>query len=257
VADRPLALVRGVPRSFTDAVTRMPVIPPLSADLASEQHASYVSALEEGGYSVVHVDSDESHPDCLFVEDAAVVIGDHALVTRSGHESRRGEGDAVVPVLDRHVGLHRVVSPATIDGGDVLVVGDRVFVGIGRRTNREGAAAVAAIAEPQGMVVTPVLVGSVLHLKSGLSAVDDRTVLWHPAACDRAALAGLRVVEVPGDDPEAANVVRLADGRILVGAHHPGIVPIVEDLGFDTLTVDVTEIARADGGLTCLSIRLR
>lgn len=257
MTDRPLALVRGVPRSFVDAVTGTPPEPPLSADLATAQHADYVRALEDGGYRIVRLGADERFPDCVFVEDAAVVLGAHALVTRPGHESRRGEGDAVASILGAYVRLHHARPPATIDGGDVLVVGRRVFVGLSRRTNEQGAAAIAALAEPQGMTVTAVPVGSVLHLKSGVSAVDDRTVLWHPRACDREALTGLRVVEVPGDDPEAANVVRLADGRILVGAHHPETAALVEGLGFGVVTVDVSEIARADGGLTCMSIRLR
>jgi dimethylargininase len=257
VADRPVAFVRGVPGSFADAVTALRPEPPLSVDLARRQHVAYCDALEEGGYSVIRIDADERYPDCVFVEDAAVVLGDHALVTRPGHRSRRGEGDAVAAVLDDRVRLHHVRAPATIDGGDVLVAGRRVFVGISRRTNTQGAKAVAAIAEPQGFTVTSVRVGTVLHLKSGLSAVDDRTVLWHESACEREDLIGLRVVEVPGDDPEAANVVRLADGRILVGSHHPATADLVQGLGLEVLSVDVSEIARADGGLTCMSIRLR
>lgn len=257
MTDQPVAFVRGVPRTFAAAVTGTRPDPPLSVELATAQHASYVAALESGGYSIVHIDADDAHPDCLFVEDTAVVIGEHALVTRPGHESRRGEGDAVTSPVGRHVRLHHATAPATIDGGDVLVVGDRVFVGLSRRTNRQGVRAIAALAEPQGMVVTPVPVGSVLHLKSGLSALDDHTVLWHREACEREALAGLHVVEVPGDDPEAANVVRLADGRILVGTHHPEVAELVESLGFESVNVDVSEIARADGGLTCMSIRLR
>lgn len=257
MSSRPLALVRDVPDSFASAVTGTPPNPPLSAALAREQHTAYVAALEMGGYGIERVETDEAHPDCLFVEDVAVVVGEHALVTRPGHASRRGEVDAVADVLDRHVRLHRVQAPATIDGGDVLVIGRRVFVGLSTRTNVQGIKALAAIAEPQGYSVTPVPVGSVLHLKSGLSAVDDETVLWHPRACERDRLSRLRVVEVPGDDPEAANVVRLADGRILVGSHHTATAQVVEGLGVEVVSVDVSEIARADGGLTCMSIRLR
>lgn len=254
---RPLALVRGVPDSFGHAITGTTPDPPLSASLARAQHAAYVDALAAGGFSILRVEPDETFPDCVFVEDTAVVVGDHALVTRTGHESRRGEGAAVAPILGAHVRLHHAQPPATIDGGDVLVMGRRVFVGASSRTNEPGAQALAALAEPQGMTVTLVPVGSVLHLKSGLSALDDRTVLWHPRACEKANLPGLHVVEVPGDDPEAANVVRLADGRILVGAHHPETAALVEGLGFGVVAVDVTEVARADGGLTCMSIRLR
>lgn len=257
MAERPVALVRGVARTFAEAVTGDPPIPPLSADLAVEQHAAYVEALASGGYSIRWIEADDAHPDCVFIEDTAVVVGEHALMTRTGHPSRRGEGAAVESVLRDFARIHTARAPATIDGGDVLVVGRRVLVGLSTRTNRAGALALRAIAEPQGWSVALVPVGIVLHLKSGLSALDDETVLWHRRACERDELAGLRVVEVPGTDPEAANVVRLADGRILVGSHHPTTAELVEDLGFGVVSIDVSEIARADGGLTCMSIRLR
>lgn len=257
MAERPVAVVRGVPDSFAAAVTSSSPDPPLSVEVARRQHAAYCDALTASGYRLVEVEPDNDHPDCLFVEDAAVVIGDQGLATRPGHESRRGEVDAVADAVTEIVRVHRTQPPATIDGGDVLVVGSRVFVGLSRRTNRQGAAAVATLAEPQGMSTSRVPVGDVLHLKSGLSAVDDETVLWHPTSCDRDDLEGVRVVVVPGDDPEAANVVRLADGRILVGSHHPRVGALVASLGHEVVTTAVSEIARADGGLTCMSIRVR
>jgi len=216
-----------------------------------------VAALVKGGYTVVPVEPNDAFPDCCFIEDTAVVLGDRALMTRPGHPARRGEGDEVAAALGQYLPLHHTRDPATIDGGDVLCVGSQVFVGLSRRTNAAGAAAIAAIAEPQGMTVTSVDVGSVLHLKSGLSALDETTVLWHRQACERQNLEGLRVVELVGDDPEAANVVRLADGRILVADHHEITRDVVEGLGFETVVVEVSELARADGGLTCLSIRIR
>ena len=105
--------------------------------------------------------------------------------------------------------------------------------------------------------VIPVRVRDTLHLKSGVSAVDAETVLWHPAACDRDDLEGMSVVEVAGDDPEAANVVRLPDGSVLVASHFPATAELVVSLGHRVRTVGVSEFARADGGLTCLSVRLR
>lgn len=256
VVERPLALVRGVAGSFASAVTGTLATPPLSPELAATQHAGYVAALEMGGYSIVVVEPDDTYPDCCFIEDVAVVVGEHALVTRPGHPARRGEAGAVAPLLGDYVQLHHATEPATIDGGDVLILGSKVFVGLSRRTNPAGVAAIAAIAEPQAMTVSAVPVGPVLHLKSGLSALGDSIVLWHRRACGRDELAGLKVVEVADDDPAAANVVRLADGRILVAAAHEGTRATIEGLGFETVAVDVSEIARADGGLTCLSIRL-
>lgn len=253
----PIAFVRPVPDAFAEAVTSHPVDPPLDPERAAAQHAGYVRALEAGGYEVVAIPPAPDAPDSPFVEDAAVLIGERVLVTRPGHPARRAETAGVAVVLGERFPLQSVEAPATIDGGDVLVVGRRVLVGLSGRTNREGVEAVAAIAIPQGFEVAAVPVGAVLHLKSGLSAIDDRTVLWHRDACDRDALVGLDVVEVPGDDPEAANVVRLADGRILVSAAHTATADLVSGRGREVVGIDVSEFGRADGGLTCLSIRRR
>ena len=252
-----VALVRGVPAAFAECVTASAPDPPLSPELAAEQHTYYVAALDEGGYDVVAVPTDDNRPDSSFVEDTAVVVGTQVLVTRPGHPSRRDEVEPVAGVLGGRFPLHRVREPATIDGGDVLKMGSSLFVGLSSRTNEAGVRAVTAIAEPQGLTVTPVLVGRVLHLKSGLSALDESTLLWHRDACDRGVFDGFDVIEVSGADPEAANVVRLADGRILVADHHPATAALVAGGGFEVLTTDVSEFARADGGLTCLSIRVR
>ena len=251
---RPLAVVRPVPDSFVSCITTRRAVPPLDPVLARQQHAGYVAALESGGFAVEAAPVAEGHPDSPFIEDTAVVIGTRALLTRPGHESRRDEVGPVGAMLSRWVEVVAMIE-GTLDGGDVLQVGDRILVGASARTDPEGIAALTKFADPTP--VMPVPVRDTLHLKSGISALDPETVLWHPAACDRSHLTGLRVVEVPGDDPEAANVVRLADGAILVGAHHGVTAELVSAHGFEVRIVDVSEFARADGGLTCLSLRLR
>jgi dimethylargininase len=254
VIARPAAVVRPVPDSFISCVTTRPAVPPLDPELARKQHAGYVAALESGGFAVHAAPTAEDHPDSPFVEDTAVVVGTRALLTRPGHESRRGEVAGVGALLARWVEVVAMVE-GTLDGGDVLQVGDRILVGMSTRTDRQGIAALTRFCDPTPVVAVPVR--DTLHLKSGLSALDPETVLWHPAACDRSQLDGLRVIAVPGNDPEAANVVRLADGAILVGAHHPGTAGLVAEHGYEVRIVDVSEFARADGGLTCLSLRLR
>lgn len=250
-------MVRGVPAGLADSVTAVPADPPLDVALARHQHDGYAAALEAGGFRVRRVPVAEDLPDSAFIEDTAVVIGERGLVTRPGHESRRREVGPVAEALARHVPVDRISEPATLDGGDVLRVGERVFVGLSRRTNRAGVDAVAALAEPQGYSVVAVPVTETLHLKSGVSAVSEETLLWHRASCDARLLEPLEVIEVPGDDPEAANVVRLADGRILVTEHHAATAELLIDRGLDVVPIDVSEFARADGGLTCLSIRLK
>jgi dimethylargininase len=249
----PIAFVRPVPDSFADCVTARPPDPPLDPVRARTQHDAYRTALAAGGFDVVEVPPAPGHPDSPFVEDTAVVVGDRALATRPGHPSRRGEVDAVAETLAAHLEVVRMDAPATLDGGDVLKVGDRVFVGLSSRTNAAGIEVLSDLCG--GVMAIPV--GRVLHLKSAVTAVDGETVLLHRPSLDAAAFEGLRVLDAPGGDPEAANVVRLPDGAILVAEHHAATADLLTGHGFGVVTVDVSEFARADGGLTCLSVRLR
>lgn len=253
---QPIAFVREVTESFARCVTRIPAVPPLDFALARRQHLGYRAALEAGGFEVVVVPGDEDHPDGCFIEDAAVVIGDTALIARSGHPSRRGEVGPVAKALARHFAIEHL-DDGTLDGGDVLQVGRTVFAGTGGRTDPVGARRLATLAARAGKRLVEVTVRGALHLKSGVTAIDEDTVLWHPAACDRETFDGLRVVEVEGTDPEAANVVRLADGTILAGAGHDAVADQIVRLGYEVIACDTSEFARADGGMTCLSIRIR
>ena len=250
---QPVALIRPPTSDFVRCVTGTPVTPPLDPVLAADQHEVYRAALEMGGFTVWDVESPEGHPDAPFIEDTAVIVGERALVTRPGHESRRGETDSVAAVLSDLVDVTRVVSPATIDGGDVLQVAGRIFVGRSKRTNQAGIEALAQFASPVPAV--PVDVMGVLHLKSAVTALDDRTLLMMRGMVDETPFAGLRIIDVPGDNPEVANVVKLPDGRILVGS--AASADIVTAAGFEPVVVDVSEFGRAGGGLTCLSVRFR
>lgn len=254
----PLAFLRRVPGSFAGCVTRRPPDPPLDPARARRQQDGYRVRLEEGGFATVMLAADEAHPDCAFVEDTAVVVGEAALLTRPGHPSRRGE---VGPVGEALAGIGLAVTaveaPATLDGGDVLRVGGRLFVGESERTNDAGRAALRLLAGRHGLEVMGVPISGVLHLKSCVTALDERTVLAFPDAFRSAAFRDLQLVPVGGEDPEAANVVRLPDGRVLVASHLPQTAAAVASAGFEAVPCDVSEFARADGGLTCLSIRRR
>jgi len=247
-------VVREVPAAFASCITFRPVVPPLDPGLARLQHAAYTATLEAGGFAVTHAPVAPEHPDSPFIEDTAVVVGHRALITNPGHPSRRGEITGMAEVLSRWVSV-ATMTEGTLDGGDVLQAGGKVFVGDSLRSDGAGIAALTRFCAP--LEVVPIPVRATLHLKSGVSALDPETVLWHPAACDRRDLSGVGVVAVPGDDPEAANVVRLPDGSILVGQHHRTTADLVGSLGYRVRLVDVSEFARADGGLTCLSLRIR
>lgn len=249
--------MREVGDSFTTAVTATPAVPPLDPARARIQHAAYTAALEASGFQVRRIAPDEAHPDGCFIEDAAIVVGDSALLARPGHPSRRGEVIAVERELRDLVEVERVAGEASLDGGDVLQMGSVVFVGVGRRTDAAGADQLDRFFAQRGHRVIRVPVGSSLHLKSSASALDAETLLVHRSGPDHSVFADRRVITVEGDEPEGANVVRLADGAILVASHRPATAELVEGLGYRVVTCDVSEFARADGGLTCLSIRIR
>jgi dimethylargininase len=253
----PIAVVRGVASTFAECVTEHPPEPPLDVDAARAQHQSYVRLLEAGGFAVEAIPADDDHPDCCFIEDTAVVVDDAALLTRPGHPSRAGEAAAVGEALRTLLDVEEMATPATLDGGDVLQVGATVFVGVGARTNRQGFESLRRFAGSRGRRVAPVEARGVLHLKSAATALDDHTVLVDPRAVSVSVFEGLRVVEVPGPDRHAANVVRLVDGSILAASHHEATAGLLSDAGYRVVTTDVREFGRADGGLTCLSVRLR
>lgn len=251
---RPVALLRAVPDSFTAALSSRHSV---SIDVAKAraQHEAYRAILEAGGFATRMLPADEAHPDCPFVEDTAVVIGDRALATVPGHPSRRGETSVVVEALRELVRVETMEPPATLDGGDVLQVAGKVFVGMSARTNREGIEALAGFAAGCGRPVIAVPVPGGLHLKSSVAAVGDGMVV----ACgvEPTLLEGIAVIPLPGPDHEAANVVRLPDGNLVVAAEHPATARLLERRGFTVVPAEVSEFAKADGGLTCLSVRLR
>ena len=254
---RPLALVREVPDSFRDCVVSTDPRPEIDVAAARRQHHAYREALTAGGFRVRAVAADEAHPDSPFIEDTAVVIADRALITRPGHRSRRGERAGVAAALEPLVSLTHLEGPATLDGGDVLQVGRTVFVGRSARTNSDGIAALDRFAVAAGRSVVPVEVAGVLHLKSAVTALDANTVLAAEAMAGSPAFADVRVLPAPPGDPEAANVVRLPDGRLLVAAHHDATAVLLEAEGYGVARCDVSQFAKAGGGLTCLSLRLR
>ncbi len=254
---RPLALVRTVPDGFAAALVGDRRGTGLDVAAARRQHARYREALEAGGFSVEVIPGDEAHPDSPFIEDTAVVVNRWALATRPGHPSRRGEVGPVAEALARHVDVAWAPDDVRIDGGDVLQVGGRIFVGRSARTDDAGIAALARFAAPLGRTVVPVRISGVLHLKSAATALGDDLVLLSVGAVDPEPFEGLEIEEVPGPDAEAANVVRLPDGSVLVAAHHENTAAIVARRGLRPVLLDTSEFAAADGGLTCLSIRLR
>jgi dimethylargininase len=247
------AIVREIPDSFASAISAAPRAHPIDVALARKQPAAYCEELEVIGVAVTRLPADERFPDCVFVEDTAVVAGDVALITRPGADARRGETEAVAAELARHVGLARVAAPATVDGGDCMRLGDTLYIGRSARTNAAGIARVTEVFARRGIdVVALDLPPGVLHLKCVVSPLADGRVLLADGTLPPELFDG-KVVSVPADESYAANCVCIAD-HVILAAEYPRARDAVSAAGFRVHLVPTSEVRKADGSLTCQSI---
>jgi dimethylargininase len=247
------ALVRPPGDSFVQALSSQVPWPPIDPDLARKQHAEYRAALREAGAQVSELPPDEDHPDACFVQDTAVLVGNLAFLARFGVESRQGEQEAVRAVLQGHKRLIDIEAPACLEGGDVLVIGSRVFVGISARTNRAGFAQVRDLLELEGAAVEPVAVSRGLHLLSECSYLGQGVLLVTEQYAGLPALAGLDLIRVPPGETPAANALALGQ-QVILPAGFARTAAMIQDHGFEVLPVSLSEFLKADGGPTCLSL---
>ena len=226
---------------------------PIDAEAAARQHRGYCDALRACGARVVTLTRADDLPDSVFVEDTAIVLDEVAVLTRPGVESRRGEVGLIETEVARLRPVVKVDAPATLEGGDVMRVGRRLYVGLSPRTNEEGAEALRRFAAPHGYEVLTVEPRGCLHLKSGCSALDDETVLVNPEWVDARAFKDCEVVNVDAAEPWGANVLRVGDS-VCVGASFPRTAALLSARGYDVRAVEVSEFAKAEGALTCMSL---
>lgn len=226
---------------------------PISHSRALEQHENYARVLGELGLSVTILRLNDEMPDGVFVEDAAIVLDEIAIITPMGTASRRPEVPAIESELRKHRNVVRVELPATLEGGDVLKVARTLYIGETTRTNKAAIAAVARIVEPLGYKVMPVPVRGGLHLKTCITALNERTFIANPEWLDLHAFQGHQIVSVHEHEAFAANVL-LANGMVLMNAAYPRTADLVSSLGFATKVVEISEFGKAEAGLTCLSL---
>jgi len=226
---------------------------PIDVDLARRQHAAYEACLLELGCRLVRLPSDASMPDAVFVEDTCVVVDEVAVLTRPGAPSRRVETEAVGRALERHRKLVRIEEPGTLDGGDVLRLGRRLYVGRSGRSNPEGLAQLRALLAPAGYTVEGLELSGCLHLKSAVTRVGEALLLLNPAWVDRSAFEGWEVLEVDPAEPTAANALQVGD-VVLHPAAHPRTRARLEQAGVRVVPVEVSEVQKAEGGVTCCSV---
>lgn len=255
-----------LPDAFSRAIVRRPG-PELVNGLTSHrglrvdpvqalvQHEAYVKALTSLGVAVTVLPPLPGFPDACFVEDTAVVVPGCAVITRPGAPSRRGETATVAEVLARMVPVVTMDAPATLDGGDVLVVGDVGWIGLSDRTNAAGAAFLTEALSHHGVRMTTVPVAEGLHLKSSVNWVGGRRLLAAAPFAGHPAFADWEVMPVPPDEAYACNTLRVA-GTLIAPAGHPATRDLLAATGDPVVELATDEIAKVDGGLTCLSLRL-
>ncbi len=226
---------------------------PIDVTLAHRQHEAYEEALREAGCRVVRVAPAPDLPDAVFVEDTALVFDEIAVMTRPGAEVRRRELDAVERALSAFRSIARIEAPGTLDGGDALVVGNQVFVGQSSRTNDPGIDQLRAILCPYGYTVEAVPVYGCLHLKSAVTAIGDRTLLVNRAWTRAETFRDYDLIDVHPFEPFAANLLRVGDA-LIYAAEFPRTLERIERRGLRPSTVPASELAKAEGGVTCCSL---
>ncbi len=248
------ALVRDVPSTYGSCLTPEGREEVIHVDLARRQHQAYCNALRELGLEVVHIPTDEGYPDSCFVEDPAIVVGNIAIISRMGAESRIGEEIAVRSALRDLKEIREIEEPGRLDGGDVMIIDRQVYVGISKRTNLSAANQVRSIASSLGYGVTPVGVKKGLHLKSSCSYIGEDVVVMVPGHIEGSVFTRYERIAVPRSEAYAANCLSLS-GTVLVPEGYPTTRRLIEDRGFETISMGMSEFEKCGGGLTCLSVR--
>ncbi|MQY83253.1 hypothetical protein GH157_06140 [archaeon] len=244
------ALVRTPGDSYRSCLSTHPLHSTVSLELAREQHARYCETLSELGLEVIHVPRDDLHPDACFVEDNAVVHGGRALICRMARESRRGEQPGVAAKLEEFMHVRWAEEPSTIEGGDVVHLEDRLICGITQRTNPDG---VAQMEEWLGVPVSTIFDPGIMHLKSYVTYLGNGIAIATEKYSRHPALEGLHILIPPEGEEYAADTLAVGD-TVLMAEGHDEAHKLVRDAGFDVISMDVSEIEKCDGALTCLSI---
>lgn len=250
-----VALVRRPGARLAEGIVTHIARAPVDLALAMQQWERYVAALRGEGWSIVEVPPAPDCPDAVFIEDAVVMFRGLAVITHPGAEARRPETLEVARVVaSLGYPIRSIAAPGTLDGGDVLKVGDTVYVGRGGRSNDEGIRQLRALLAPLGATVVAVPVAKVLHLKSAVTALPDGTIVgWAPVVDDATLFP--RFLSVP--EESGAHVVLLGEGRLLMAADCPQSAQMFRALGYTPVPVDISEFVKLEGCVTCLSVRLR
>ena len=250
-------IVRRPCRAVINGITSAPELGKPDYELALRQHDDYIAALKQCGVDVTVLEADERFPDSCFVEDTAVLTRKCAIITNPGAASRNREVESMVPVIERFYKkdqIEYITAPGTLEGGDVMMVGDHFYVGRSARTNAEGIRQFIAILNKYGLTGSEVTLNEVLHLKTGVNYIENNKMLVSGEFIDKPDFAQYEKLIVPAEEAYGANCIWM-NGTVIVPKGYPTVLKHVQDAGYKTLVVDTSEFRKIDGGLSCLSLR--
>jgi dimethylargininase len=248
------AIARRPSKNFARGLTTTVSDKPADYELMLKQHAAYLDALAAAGLKLTVLDPLADFPDAHFVEDTAVVTSDVAVITNPGAPSRRGEEEFIAPVLAEFRKIERIRRPGTLDGGDVLQAGNHFFIGLSERTNPQGAEQLGRILQGYGYTWTTVAVDAGLHFKSSVNYVGRNTLLVTGDFARDESLQAYDLIVIEDAEAYAANTL-LVNDHLLMPAGFPNTRRLIEPLGLEIIELEVSEVRKMDGGLTCMSLR--
>ena len=247
------AIVREISASIGNCEISFVSRDPIDIDLARQQHAAYQRLLAELGCQLTVLPAEDAMPDAVFVEDVALVLDELAVMTRPGAASRRSEGAAVAAALREYRPRLAIEAPGTLDGGDILRIGKSIFVGQSARSNAAAVGQLQSLLAAHGYRVESVPMRDCLHLKSAVTAVGDDALLINPQWVSPGAFAGFRMIDVDPTEPHAANALRIGDA-LIYPACFPRTQARLQAAGLNVRSVDVSELQKAEGAVTCCSL---
>jgi len=255
VPPAPLAITREISPRFNDCEITHIERTPINLEIARAQHRAYVNALKSLGCDVLELPAEADMPDSVFVEDTAFILPELAVITRPGADSRKAETESIAQALSPHTRLAYIHEPATVDGGDVLVLGRKIFIGLSTRSNSDAVKQLNDLLFEYGYSVSGVQLHDCLHLKSAVSRVDEMTLLINRNWVDTQPFADYDLIEVDPSEPHAANCLPVCD-VIIFPASFPKTSTKIEEHGYKVISVAVDELAKAEGAVTCCSLIL-
>ncbi len=251
------AIVKEPGASFASGLTTIDLGNP-DQEIVLRQHQAYCEALESCGLELVRLPPDDQYPDSTFVEDTALLTDRGAVLTRPGADSRRGEVESMAPVVRKYFSnVYSIEEPGTLDAGDVCEAGEHFFIGVSRRTNEHGARQLAAWLDSLGYSSSLIDIrglSNILHLKSGIAYLSGKRLVVIEALRNVSEFSGYDLICLNSTEEYAANCLSL-NGRILIASGFPGVKRELELLGYPTVSLDMSEFQKMDGGLSCLSLR--